>query len=40
MTAKDCKKMRDLAEGCDMTLENEGDLDISNRKKIFEIEVS
>lgn len=37
--AKQCKKLRDLAENCGMTLDNEGGLDVEARKNIFEIEV-
>lgn len=37
--AKECKKLRELAENCGMSLDKEGDLDLSARKTIFEIEV-
>ena len=39
MSAKECKKVRDIAENCGFTLEKEGQLDLAARKNIFQIEV-
>lgn len=39
MSAKECKKVRDVAENCGFTLEKEGQLDLAARKNIFQIEV-
>ncbi|CAM9178612.1 unnamed protein product [Pylaiella littoralis] len=38
LSAKECKRLRDIAENCGFTLEKEGDLDLEARKKIFKIE--
>lgn len=40
LSAKECKRLRDIAENCGFTLEKEGDLDLEARKKIFKIEVT
>ena len=39
MSAKECKKVRDVAENCGFTLEKEGQVDLAARKSIFQIEV-
>ncbi|CBJ30096.1 IAP100 protein [Ectocarpus siliculosus] len=38
LSAKECKRLRTITENCGFTLENEGQLGLSARKNIFQIE--